>query len=184
MLGAVAAGLWADEPRRTAADDEKFSDKMFVDKAAIGGIFEVKSSQLARQMGGNAAIKNFAARMVADHTQANGELANLGQRKEWLVPTALDKKHQDMLAQLRDSQAGDPFDRLYVDMQVKAHDKTVALFEKASQEAQDSDLKAWAAKTLPTLKQHQQLAKQLRTNGTGPAASTTTPPAARTTPPR
>jgi putative membrane protein len=183
-LGVAAAGLWADEPRRTAADDEKFTDKAFVEKAAVGGMLEVKSSQLAQQMGGNAAIKNFAARMVADHTAANGELSNLARQKGWRLPTTLDKKHQDMLDQLRKSQAGDQFDRQYVDMQVKAHDKTVALFEKASQHAQDADLKAWVAKTLPTLKEHQQMAKQLAATGTGPAASTTIPPAGRLTPPR
>ncbi len=184
ILGVVAARLWADEPRRAGADAEKFTDKMFVEKAAIGGMFEVKSSQLAEQMGGNAAIKNFGERMIADHTQANGELANLARQKGWRLPTTLDTKHQELFDKLRRSQAGDQFDRLYAEVQLKAHEKTVALFEKATQEAQDSDLKGWANKTLPTLREHLKLVKQLNANGTGPAATTTSPPARRATPPR
>jgi putative membrane protein len=184
-FGLAVAGLSADEPRRTAtADDERFTDTMFVEKVSVGGMFEVKSSQLAQQKGGNRAVKDFAERMIADHTAANGELARLAEEKRWQTPTALDTKHQEMLDQLRKAQAGDQFDRLYADVQVKAHDKTVALFEKAGQDAQDSDLKAWVTKTLPTLKEHQQMAKQLSASGTGPAAATTIPPASRTAPPR
>jgi hypothetical protein len=77
-------------------------------------------------------------------------------------------------------------------MQVRAHDKTVALFEQAAQQCQDADLKQWAAKTLPTLKEHQEMAQQLsQRSGTAapttrPGGTTTTPPAGRsgTIPPR
>jgi putative membrane protein len=154
----VAAGLFADEPRKKAGD-EPFTDKMFVEKAAIGGMFEVKSSQLAQQMATDTNVKTFAARMVADHTKANQELMTLARQKGWQWPTQLDQKHQDMLNQLSKNR-GSQFDKAYMDIQVKAHDKTVALFEKAAEHGQDTDLKAWAKKTLPTLKEHQQMAKQ------------------------
>jgi putative membrane protein len=44
---------------------------------------------------------------------------------------------------------------------VEDHDKDVAEFDKASTSAQDSDVKGWAGKTLPTLKEHQQMAKEI-----------------------
>src|SRR3954468_15734296 len=138
----TAAGLLADDTTRKGdkAGDEKFSDKMFVEKAAVGGMFEVKSSQLAQQMGSSPTVKTFAARMVTDHQKANQELMALARQKGWQVPAALAPKHHDMLSQLRQGQgggsgpAGDRFDRAYMEIQVKAHDKTVALFEKAAQE--------------------------------------------------
>src|SRR4051812_8500070 len=178
--GLVAAGLFADDKPRKG--DETFSGKMFVEKAAVGGMFEVKSSQLAARSATDPNVKTFASHMVADHTKANQELMGLARQKSWQVPTALDQKHQDMIDQLSKKQSGE-FDKAYMDMQVKAHDKTVALFEKASQECQDADLKAWAAKTLPTLKQHQQMAKQTAGHGTtGGRTTTTTPPAGTTRP--
>ncbi len=187
-VGLTAAGLLAQQPRQHATTgDEKFSDKTFVEKAAVGGMFEVKSSQLAQQMASSPNVKTFAARMITDHQKANQELMALARQKGWQVPTALDQKHQEMLTQLRQGQgggtgpAGDRFDRAYMEIQVKAHDKTVELFEKAAQECKDADLKAWAAKTLPTLKEHQQMARQMSERGTG--STTTTPPRTGTTRP-
>jgi putative membrane protein len=181
-LGVMVAGLHADDTRRGEKEaDQRFTDKMFVEKAAMGGMFEVKSSQLARQLAGNSAVKDFASQMIADHTKANQELMALARHKGWQLPTTLDEKHKALLEQLRAGQGGgsgsigDRFDRAYIDIQVKAHDKTVALFEKAITEAQDPDLKAWATKTLPTLKEHQKVAKQLDTRGTRPDRATAPP---------
>jgi putative membrane protein len=160
-FGLLAAGLVADEPRKgDKSGDETYSDKVFVEKAVVGGMFAVKSSHVAQQKATDANVKTFAARLVADHTKANQELMVLARRKGWQVPTAMDQKHRDMPRQLSQAQSGE-FDKLYMDMQVKAHDKAVALFEKAAENCQDADLKAWAKKTLPTLKEHQQMVKRM-----------------------
>jgi putative membrane protein len=188
-LGVAAAGLFAGEPRRGSGGDEKFSDKMFVEKAAIGGMFEVKVSQLAERMAGSTNVKQFAARMVTDHTKANQQLMALAQQKGWTVPTSLDQKHQELLDKLSKGEGGgsgapsDQFDQAYMDLQVKAHEKTVVLFEKASQDCQDADLKAWAGKLLPELKQHEKLAQQIAGRGNPAGSTITTPPAGRVNPP-
>jgi putative membrane protein len=47
----------------------------------------------------------------------------------------------------------------------KGHDKAVALFESASQASQmPAELKEFAAATLPTLKEHMEMAHQLHSN--------------------
>ena len=183
--GLLAAGLFADDVRKGKSGDEPFSDKMFVEKAAVGGMFEVKSSQVAQQMATDTNVKTFAAHMVKDHTKANQELMSLARTKGWQLPTMLDQKHQDMLNQLSKKQSAE-FDKAYMDIQVKAHDKTVALFEKAAENCKDADLKAWAKKTLPTLKEHQQMAKSTGHHGHDRGTTTTTPPAGSTrrVPPR
>jgi predicted outer membrane protein len=45
------------------------------------------------------------------------------------------------------------FDRGYGPMQVKVHEQAVRLFESYARGVDNPDLKAWAAKTLPHLKQ-------------------------------
>ena len=95
----VAAAAWADERAKSA--DEKLSDKTFVQKAAIGGMFEVQSSELAQTMSNNADVKQFANRMMTDHTKANQELTRLARQKNWQVPSVLDEKHQAMIDRLR-----------------------------------------------------------------------------------
>jgi putative membrane protein len=56
---------------------------------------------------------------------------------------------------------GAAFDREYMSAMVKDHDKDVALFEKQAKNGRDAALRAFAEKTLPTLREHQKMAKQL-----------------------
>ena len=46
------------------------------------------------------------------------------------------------------------FDKAYVEAMVDGHKKAVKLFTDAAQNCKDPDLKAFATKTLPTLKMH------------------------------
>jgi putative membrane protein len=68
------------------------------------------------------------------------------------------KKHQEMVNKLS-ALSGAEFDRKYMEEMVKDHEKDVAAFQRESTSGSDADLKAWAAKTLPTLREHLQLAR-------------------------
>jgi putative membrane protein len=54
------------------------------------------------------------------------------------------------------------FDRAYINAMVKDHIEDVAEFRKESQTGQDVDIKAFAAKTLPTLQHHLEMAQDAR----------------------
>jgi putative membrane protein len=100
--------------------------------------------------------------MVDDHGKANDELKKLASQKGITLPTDLDAKHQatyDRLSKL----SGADFDRAYMADMVKDHHEDVNEFRKESQSGSDPDVKAWAAKTLPTLEHHLQMAES--TNG-------------------
>lgn len=136
-------------------------------KAAEGGMAEVAMSELALTNASNAEVKEFAQRMVNDHTKANNELKELAGKMNVTLPAAPNAKQratQDKLAKLN----GAAFDREYMREQVKAHNETVALFEKEARAGRDSELKAWAEKTLPTLREHQRLANELSSKLGGP----------------
>jgi putative membrane protein len=47
-------------------------------------------------------------------------------------------------------------------MQVSAHKDAVSLFERYSKAGDNSKLKDWAGKTLPTLQHHLQMAENLK----------------------
>jgi putative membrane protein len=63
--------------------------------------------------------------------------------------------------------SGADFDRQYMEMMVKDHVKDVKEFEEASTKAKDADVKAWAAKTLPTLREHLQMARDVNSRVAG-----------------
>jgi putative membrane protein len=72
----------------------------------------------------------------------------------------MDAEHRDLLTKLA-GKSGPEFDQIYLKHMMMGHEKAVLLFTKASQQCQDADLKGFAAKTLPTVQEHLQMAKRL-----------------------
>jgi putative membrane protein len=138
-------------------------DHDFIMDAAIGGLMEVELGRVAAQKGTSDAVKQFGQRMVDDHSKANEELMTLASSKGITLPTTLDDKHQKELTKMS-AMSGAEFDRAYSKNMLSDHKKDVSEFEKESTRATDPDLKAFAAKTLPTLQQHLQLAQALPGN--------------------
>lgn len=138
-------------------------DHDFVMDAAVGGLMEVELGRIAAQQGASEAVKQFGQRMVDDHSKANAELMSLAQSKGMTLPTALDDKHRQQVTKLS-AMTGADFDRAYAKMMLSDHKKDVADFEKQSTKGADPDLKAFAAKTLPTLREHLQMAQALPDN--------------------
>jgi putative membrane protein len=129
------------------------ADRAFVDQAVQGGLFEIESSRLALEKNASAQNQSFAAMIITDHTKANQALAKIAHEKAGSVPNALAPEMQDKIDELRQA-TGSMFDHAYHDMQVKAHDDSIALFERAARSSDDGDLKSFAERTLPTLRMH------------------------------
>jgi putative membrane protein len=130
----------------------------FVMKAAHGGMAEVELGQLATERASDASVKDFGQRMVTDHSKANDELKQIASSKGINLPTTLDAKNQatkDRLSKLN----GAAFDRAYMQDMVNDHREDVNEFRRESQRGTDPEVKAFAAKTLPTLEEHLKLAE-------------------------
>ncbi len=134
----------------------------FVEAATEAGIAEVVTGKLAQEKSQNAEIKGFADMMVTDHTKANQELADIARKLDISVPdeAALTDKVKKVILEWRD----ESFDKSYVNNQVDAHEKAVELYKKEAASSDKAELKAFAAKTLPTLEAHLQKAKALQTS--------------------
>lgn len=137
------------------------ADRQFLMEAAYSGNAEIQSSQLAVQRARRPEIKEFAQKMVEDHTKASQELTALASAKGLTAPSEPSKQHAKTIKELTDAKDAD-FDRRYArEMGVKAHKDTVKLFEKAASNSKDQEVKAFAAKTLPTLRHHLEMAEKL-----------------------
>jgi putative membrane protein len=137
-------------------------DKMFMVKAAQGGLMEVQVADLAEQKATREDIKEFARKLKADHTAANQRLMAIAKERQVELPTD-PGPHGAMMTKLN-GLSGAAFDREWVRMQVQHHRKDVADFRKQSNRGMDSDLKEFASSTLPTLEQHLQTAQSLAAN--------------------
>jgi predicted outer membrane protein len=245
-------------------------DKHFVMKAAESGMEEVEMGQLALRQASSEEVKQFAQRMIDDHSKANSELMQLAQRKGIMLPETMNSgtvdnmnssgqtspgsatgqqssgssasgqsssrstngqqsnatgqqtngttgqqnnrtgttgqqndrtgsgqqndrigsmasgqdsgtamkgsaDHQKMMNKMGKLSGAD-FDREYMKQQVADHDKAVSLFEKQSKNGKDSELRSFADRTLPTLKEHQQTARDLNSRVGGKSDSSSKNP--------
>ncbi len=140
--------------------DKKEDDAEFLVEAASGGMLEVQLANLALQKASSPQVKEFARMMIEDHGKANNELKALAASKNVTLPTALIDKHQKILNDLQNEKGAD-FDKKYVNEMVSDHKDDVDEFEEESKDANDPDVRAFAAKTLPTLKKHLQHIEQM-----------------------
>jgi putative membrane protein len=143
------------------------SDRKFAMMAAMGGMSEVEMARLALTKASSDGVKQYAQKMIDDHTAANAELMQIATTKGITLPAAPDAKHRAMMAKM-ERLSGAEFDRRYIMMAGhKDHQKMEKLFRDESMRGRDADLKAFAAKTLPVVQQHLQLARDLHASMPG-----------------
>lgn len=143
-------------PRQNA--NRMTMDSGFMTKAAQGGLAEVELGRLAATHASNQQVKQFGQRMVDDHSKANNELQQIAAKEGVTLPTTLAAKDQAEMDRLSSLNGGD-FDKAYMEDMVKDHRADVAEFKKEANSGTDPSVKAFAAKTLPTLEKHLTLAQ-------------------------
>ena len=129
------------------------SDQQFVMNVAKDGMAEVEIGKVVAEKASSADVKKFAQRMVDDHSKANDELKTIAQSKNITLPSSLDPQHKMKLDKLS-KMSGEALDRAYMQDMVRDHQKAVAAFKTESKSGKDPEIKAFAAKTLPTLEEH------------------------------
>jgi putative membrane protein len=140
-------------------------DRRFVEEAAGSGMFEVQVAQLAASKATDAQVKSFASMLVDHHSAANNELTQLANMKGIELPPAPPRGLRKDIEKLGKKNGAD-FDKDFVrQVGIKAHEKDIKLFEKASKDLKDPQLKAFADKTLPTLREHLAQAQKLPQSG-------------------
>jgi putative membrane protein len=148
------------------------ADQKIITDMAQANMAEIETGKLAQSKSQNDQVKNFAQQMIDDHTKALTELQQLAQAKGATLPTDLDMKHKAMSAKLA-AMSGDSFDKAYMSQAgVADHKRTHSMLQQNQARAKDPELKALAAKLLPTVDQHLNAANQLQ--GTKGAKQSTT----------
>lgn len=156
-----------------ASADDMEDNAEFAVQAASGGLFEVEAANLAMEKASGQEAKAVAKKILEDHTKANQELKALAAQKDITLPTAPSNEQQEKLTKLT-GLSGQEFDEEYLEIMDAAHEKDIKLFEEASEEEGDPEIKAFAAKTLPTLRSHGQMIEEHESMAKGDDTDTLT----------
>jgi len=149
----LVTGLLIASSAMIFAADLNSDDTDFMKKAAKGGMAEVELGRLAVQKGASQQVKDFGTRMIKDHSKADRELMALAASKGVELPKSVSLSEDASMVHLK-MLSGKSFDEAYVKMMVDDHKDDVAAFQKEADGAQDTDVKRFAQKTLPTLQSH------------------------------
>jgi putative membrane protein len=148
---------------RTAQGAIDHADAKFVEEATQAGEFEVALGKVAAEKASSDEVKKYAQQIVDDCTKCNEELKTLAQSKgvDLTKAFAAAAKESAKDAEKLAKHGGADFDKHYMSVMVKANEKELKEFEKASKDAKDADVKALASKTLPTVQKHLETAMAL-----------------------
>lgn len=145
----------------------KSADAKFMMTAAAGGMAEVEMGRLAVERASSDAVKQYAQRMIDDHTKANQDLMQVAASKGVTLPAGPDAKHLALMEKLR-GMTGAAFDRMYIkEAGVKDHQNMEKLFRNETIKGKDADVMAFASRTLPAVQEHLRMAREMSGTMTG-----------------
>jgi len=144
-------------------------DALFVKNALQGGIAEVQLGQLTLQKSTNDQVKQFAQKMIDDHTRMGDQMKPVAQQVGVTVPTEPSKKDKQTMAKLQ-ALSGPAYDQAYIKDMVKDHKQDLTEFQMEASSGQDQTVKDAASQGSKVITQHLQMAQQLAKDQNVPTA--------------
>lgn len=143
----------------------QMENQTFVTQALTNNKFEVAAATLAQSRSQNPQIKQFASKMVTEHTAMGVDLTDLAKSMELAVPATIDPADQNNI-NLLGLFTGATFDKEFTKMMVESHQKAVTLFSQAGSNTgvPAADLRHFAENKTPSLQQHLKEAEALKTS--------------------
>ena len=148
--------LWAQEK----GERKTVPGARFLRYAAADGLFHVEAGKLAVQRASSEDVKKFGQHAIEHHSQINDELMNLASTKGVTLPKKMTKREREVLDKIA-KLSGPDFDKAYIKIEASHHSRDLSVFQKEAKDGEDPDVKAWAAKTLPTIEEHLKMLSDL-----------------------
>jgi putative membrane protein len=145
-----------------STNTNRLTETDFMVRAANSDLFEIQTGRLAAGKGMTDEVRALGQHLVTDHTASSTELKALANQKNITIPDSLSVDKRTIRIRLA-GKTGKTFDQDFATTQVTAHDEAISLYQQATQELQDPEIKAFATKTLPILQMHREHAVQVKT---------------------
>lgn len=139
-------------------------DSKILRQLAQANMAEVQAGKVGAQKATEDDVKRFGERMAEGHGEQLAELRKIAKSNKVDLPSGADKKDQEALKKLEQTQKGRAFDRAYMAHMVKAHEEALKLHQNAAKNAEDKDVRAAAEKAIPDIRQHLDTAKGIQSS--------------------
>jgi putative membrane protein len=136
------------------ADQQAAIDKIFVKKAIQGSIAEVQLGELTLQKSNNDQVKQFARKMIDDHTKLNEQMRPVAQQLGVEISTEVSKKDKSVMSKMQ-ALSGAADDQAYIKEMVKDHKQDLSEF---LMEASNGHVRDAATQGSKIISEHLQMA--------------------------
>jgi putative membrane protein len=142
------------------ADQQAAIDKIFVKKAMQGSIAQVQLGELTLQKSTNDQVKQFARKMIDDHTKLNEQMRPVAQQLGVEIPSEVSKKDKSLMSKMQ-ALSGPAYDEAYIKDMVKDHKQDLSEFHMEASNGHDASVRDAATQGSKTISEHLQMAEQL-----------------------
>lgn len=155
-IGLAALSTLLLRPARAQTDQ----DKIFLTRASQSDFNEIKLSQLAAQNASSPEVKEFANRMVTDHTTLEQQMKPFADQWGLTPASSLDSEHQALYDKLS-GVSGKDFDKEYIRAMDKDHHLALSDFQAEHQTTKVPAFKQAVAQGEKVVAQHTKMADHL-----------------------
>jgi putative membrane protein len=156
-LGSSASGHSDDKELN---DPGVMADKVFVKNALQGSVAEIQLGQLALQKSSNDDVKQFAQKMIDDHTKLDDQMKQVAQQMKVKVPDSPSSKDKSAIAKLQ-ALNGDEFDKAYIKDMMKNYQQDAKDFKQEAQNTDNSFLKQVVSQDAQVISEHLQKIQEI-----------------------
>lgn len=129
------------------------SPQAFASEAAEDGLAEVGMGRLGIQKASSPEVRDYARHIVEDHSRNEQQLKTAAASSGVSLPTTPGPDEEKAMRRLS-SLSGPEFDRAFMRQMVADHRETLAMYERQASDGKDAVLRAYAAQSVPALRQH------------------------------
>jgi putative membrane protein len=170
VIGTAALALSAApvlaKAQSTAPPPTVQAKQEFIKSAAQDDMADLALGNLVKHKATDAAVKQLAERIVQDHSKDLAQVKQLAAQDHVVLPPS-PTEEQDALTQHLQRLTGNQLEQEYLKAILQGHEETIAAFEIAAHQSQDTDLQRYAQKTLPILQQHLKMAQDAQNAAVG-----------------
>jgi putative membrane protein len=157
IAGIAALGIWS-APVFAQNSSLTPNELNFVRTMAQGNIDEIELGRVAQSKATTPTVRDFANRMVQDHTTLNDQLKSWAAQNHVSLPTGPSPAAVSQKSKL-EHLSGAAFDRAYLDDMLSDHQHDIKQVQQMAENAPDPQVKQLAARTLPFLEDHIRIAE-------------------------
>jgi putative membrane protein len=156
----TTGSLFAQQQGKSAMTGQNSADQSFIKSAAEANLAEIDTAKMLSQKTTDPGVKDFANRMVADHTEASQKLTSVAEMNGVTLPTEANATERNEKSELQ-KLSGPQLDEAYLRDELQGHKEAITAFENEIEHGHNQEARNYAEQTLPTLQDHMKIAEHL-----------------------